>query len=99
MKLLDFGSHRPHVATSALVEQQMRRWLALQDVADRPVAPRSSIEPASLHVSVSREAGTGGEEIAQLAGEQLGWEVLDKELVDAVAEHFQWPRHVLDAAR
>lgn len=96
MKLLAFGSRRPHVATSALVEQQMRRWLALQTVADRPVVQRSSIRPASLHVSVSREAGTGGEEIAQVAGEQLGWEVLDKELVDAVASHFQWPRHVLE---
>ncbi|HVX64490.1 MAG TPA: cytidylate kinase-like family protein, partial [Pirellulales bacterium] len=33
----------------------------------------------------------------RIAGEQLGWEVLDRELVDAVAEHFQWPRHTLDA--
>lgn len=94
---LPFSSLRPDPATSALVEQQMRRWLALQDVAERPVIRHSVARRRRPHISVSREAGSGGEEIARLAGERLGWDVLDKELVDAVAARFHWPRDVLDS--
>ncbi|HWA95657.1 MAG TPA: cytidylate kinase-like family protein [Terracidiphilus sp.] len=36
-------------------------------------------------LTVSREYGSGGARIAKLVAEQLGWKVLDGELIDAIA--------------
>ena len=47
------------------------------------------------YLTISREAGTGGTEIATLVGQSLGWEVLDKNLVDRVAEESHLPRFAL----
>ena len=35
---------------------------------------------------VSRECGSGGSRIARLAGEKLGWEVFDREILDQIAQ-------------
>jgi hypothetical protein len=37
-------------------------------------------------IALSREIGSGGLELARLVGEELGWRVLDRELLSAVAE-------------
>jgi cytidylate kinase len=44
---------------------------------------------------LSREAGAGGSEIAQALGEQLGWEVLDKNLLDNMADRFHLSKEML----
>ncbi len=36
-------------------------------------------------LTVNREFGSGGGSIAQLIAEQLGWKLLDKEIIDAIA--------------
>ena len=47
------------------------------------------------YVAISRESGTDAAEIAGLLGQKLRWEVLDKTLVDRVAEPPD-PRSMLD---
>lgn len=40
-------------------------------------------------VAVSRQAGAGGEVVARAVGAALGWQVLDRELLDFLAEQVQ----------
>ena len=35
---------------------------------------------------ISRERGSGGSRVARLAGERLGWQVFDREILDQIAE-------------
>lgn len=55
---------------------------------------RQRIGPCLL---VSREMGAGGSLIAMRAAERLGWEILDKEIVEALASEYGTSRVVLDA--
>jgi cytidylate kinase len=46
-------------------------------------------------VTVSREYGSGGSDLARLLGERLGWPVLDRDLVHRVADRLRLePHHV-----
>lgn len=83
----------------AAAERQMRAWDLAQQIADRMIrVDQEHLRGKRIgpYISISREAGAGGEELAQLLGHELGWEVLDKELVDKVAEHFRLSRPMLD---
>lgn len=42
-------------------------------------------------ITISREYGAGGSSLAAALGERLGWRVIDRELVAAVAERLQVP--------
>lgn len=89
--------NRPDTTTSALVERRMKQWLALKELTERTPTPLRAAAPAvGPYIAISRQAGTGGERIARLVGERLGWEVLDKELVDAVARRLHLPREALE---
>lgn len=61
----------------------------LCDVADIP-------RLISPYVAISRECGAGGSELAQRIGQRTGWKVLDRELLDNIAERFQLDRSMLD---
>jgi cytidylate kinase len=50
----------------------------------KPPAPPPA--PASLTVTISREAGSRGGSIARRAGRKLGWQVYNQELVEYVAQ-------------
>jgi len=83
----------------AAAERQMRAWSLCQEAAQR--APHSHRtdrphEQLGEYITISREAGAGGSEIARRVGRALGWEVLDKELVERVAERSHLPRSVLE---
>ncbi len=77
------GTGPTDLAVAKLVEQQMRNWeLARsqrtpEEVEDRP-------EVADF-VCISRDVGTGAKQIGVLLGERLGWPVLDKEILHAMA--------------
>ncbi len=47
-------------------------------------------------ISISREAGVGGSHIAQLVGEKLGWEVIDKQIVDFIAEKYDVSKMIVE---
>jgi cytidylate kinase len=81
----------------AAAERQMQTWVRTQELADRAVQSRRQRTAIDLcFVTVSREAGAGGGQFACELGRRLGWPVLDKNLLDQVAERFHEPRVMLD---
>ncbi len=83
----------------AAAERQMRNWELIQELANRlPQSGRreGGIQQPVQFVAISREAGAGGAEIAQLVGRKLGWEVFDRSLLDQVAERYHLSRQMLE---
>lgn len=79
---------KPKIA--AFIERQAKAWALGQEIAARE-QPRRLDQPhrkLGEYITISREAGVGGSEIAQRVGEKLGWEVLDKALVERAAQRF-----------
>jgi cytidylate kinase len=84
-------SHTSLLQESAtkLAERQMRQWVLNSDVQRRIAQERAkTIPPNEVHpyVAVSRECGAGGGEIARQIGQRLGWTLLDRELLQTMAE-------------
>ncbi len=83
----------------AAAERQMQAWVLTAEIEGRAIAekgPQRLADRLGRYLSISREAGAGGSDIAQLVGQKLGWEVLDKNLVDRVAERFRLSRSMLE---
>ncbi len=72
-----------------VVERQMASWnlkRRLEDLGQRPgryLADDVAYGPCLL---VSRECGSGGGRLARLAGQRLGWQVFDREILDQIAQ-------------
>jgi len=49
------------------------------------------------YLLISREKGAGGSTIGQMAGKRLGWQVFDKEIVDAIAQKAQVRRELIES--
>lgn len=85
----------------AAAEREMLKWSAAQQIAERlwrfDIAhagkPQKRLGP---FITISRQAGCGAEEVAQKVGEKLGWDVVDKNVLDAVAQRFCLERSQLD---
>ncbi len=58
--------------------------------------PPLSTSQRVRYITVSREAGANGSAIAAMVGRKLGWEVLDKNLLDQVADRFQLSKPMLE---
>jgi cytidylate kinase len=64
--------------------QTRRQWQARRKAeAEVGVAARPS--PPGFTIALSREAGANGSQVARAVGEQLGWVVYDRELLQQVA--------------
>jgi cytidylate kinase len=84
----------------AAAERQMQAWALNQEIADRAVRDRGSQETAKCAVefiTISREAGAGGSEIAEKLASRLGWEVLDRNLLERMDDRFHVSRKMLEA--
>jgi hypothetical protein len=64
--------------TNRISERQMRLWNALHPKEH----PKSS---SYRFITISRDDGTLGDEIAQELSQRLGWQLYDKEIVDNIA--------------
>jgi len=83
----------------AAAERQMQAWVRTAEIADRGIRTREYkrlAEGVQTYLAISREEGAGGSEIAQLIGRKLGWTVLDRNLLDRVAEQFHVSRPMLE---
>jgi hypothetical protein len=83
----------------AAAERQMHAHALTEEIRDRLIRTEGSHrgeETQERFLTISREAGTGGEEIAASLGKRLGWEVLDKNLLDRIAERYRSSRQMLD---
>lgn len=67
--------------TTRLIERQMRLWNILH-----PVEP-TKISSRYRFLTISRDEGTLGDEIAEALAEHLGWRLCDKEIVNAIASN------------
>jgi cytidylate kinase len=72
----------------AAAERQMRAWSLAQESGESSHRIDDPHAKQGEYIAVSREAGAGGSEIAEIVGRRLGWQVIDKDLVDRVAERF-----------
>lgn len=80
------------VATAPAEFRMRLRHLLERAALDEP--PR---EPAlGPYVTVSREAESGGAEVARRVGEQLGWRVLGRELVEDLAHQLELEPRLLE---
>ena len=93
-KLRDAVQRLPRVEGDSSVieaaERQMQQWLRMQKGQDNAVPRPSTGKLADIgpYLTISRESGAGGSRIARLVGEAVGWEVLDRELLECVAERY-----------
>ena len=84
-------------ALSVAAERQMRTWAL--DLETRQRLEQETPEPKDLihpYVAISRETGVDAAEIAAHVAKQLAWKVFDRELLDYMTEHYNWPRVALD---
>lgn len=96
---MNTNAPRNNVELSALAERQMRNWaLGLQ--TRQRVAEEAAKAPLPMqlypYVAISRETGAGAVEIAETVGQKLGWKVLDRDLLNCLAEHNHWSRVALE---
>ncbi|MCC6125140.1 MAG: cytidylate kinase-like family protein [Pirellulales bacterium] len=83
----------------AAAERQMQAWSMTASIEDDVVRMKGIQQlSGSMHsyLAISREAGAGGSTIAEIVGRRLGWDVLDKELLDRVAKRFHNNRMMLE---
>ena len=84
---------------SEAAERQMRIWAlgleSRQRLEDQKAAesPRQLIQP---YIAISRETGVDAGEFATVLAKESGWKVLDRELLDHLAEQYHWSRIALD---
>ena len=84
---------------SDVAERQMRTW-ALQLQSQQRLAEERAATPlpklVHSYLVVSREAGVDARELAQAVASKCGWKMLDRELLDYMAEHDHLSRLALD---
>jgi cytidylate kinase len=71
----------PHL--SRVIEKQMRNWEIGR--AQRPEVFRSSRREASQFITIANICGAGGNEVAQMLSERLGWPVFDRQILTLMA--------------
>jgi cytidylate kinase len=83
----------------AAAEKKMQAWAMNEELSDRTVNRQfhpAHVIQSKCFVTISREAGAGGSDVAAIIGRELGWEVFDKNLLDHVADRFKVNRSMLD---
>ncbi len=90
---------RENLTPTAVAERQMHAWSLANEIADRMLTAHTAHTlPLKLgpHISISREVGARGEEVAERVADTLGWKVMDKNLLDEVAHRFHLPKSRLE---
>jgi cytidylate kinase len=80
-------------------EHRMRQWaigLEINERIAREVAVKQLPEQVHPYIYISREAGAGAGTIARLVCEQLGWDVLGRELLDCMANQFHLEKGMVE---
>lgn len=83
----------------SLIDRQARLWEVRNRLAEEggAVARRELVHlDEGPWVTVSRQIGSGGLDIARKVGESLGWQTYDREILAHIAEHHHLRARVLD---
>ncbi len=76
--------------TARISERQMRLWNALRTAEHHAFhAPEHARRSPYRFLTLSRDNGSLGDEIARELATRLGWHMFDKEIVDYIAENSQ----------
>ncbi len=73
-----------------ILERQARSWELRSRIADKG---ETAARDALLHlsegpwISISRQLGVGGLELAQFVASEMNWQVFDREILSAIAEN------------
>jgi len=84
---------------TAAAKRRIERWLLSPDLQDHmrhAKDVRTKKRETGPYIAISRQVGSRGTEIAFLVGRQLGWDVLDKELLDFITQRYKLPRDMLE---
>jgi len=72
-----------------VVESHVQRWLTgrrLRDQARKEFEQRAEPRPVPPSITISYAQGSGGDEIAETLCESLGFQLYDREVVDAISQ-------------
>jgi cytidylate kinase len=93
-------AHPEHgISLEQLIEQQIGRWeLARRRKAYRERPGRGKLGRLYFgpYLLISRYKGAGGRQVANLIGQRLGWQVFDRQIVDAIAERTQMRQQLVE---
>ncbi len=83
-------------AIDHIVEKQMRQWeLRRSEEAMRET--RAKLAGREIdYITISREPGSSGGEIARILSELLGWRKFDREIIDQMSSNMNVHRDMLD---
>ena len=81
--------------TLRISERQMRRWNAIHSDEFAHHATASSKNSPYRFVTLSRDEGSLGDDIAAQLANRLGWQLFDKEIVDYIAENNHVPEDIV----
>lgn len=82
----------------SLIDRQMRMWEVRQKLAAEggEIARRELVHlEQGPWLTVSRQLGSGGVEVAEAAAVSLGWQLYDREILTGIAEHTHLRERVL----
>ena len=90
------GTKTDELAVAA--QLRLQRWLLSPDLCEHMQHARDAKKRGDTgpYIAVSRQAGSSGTQVARLIGQRMGWDVLDKELLDFMAQRYHMPRDMLD---
>lgn len=89
----DGRSRQPETAS----KRRMKRWLLSPELRERMQRAKDVGRPTKTgpYIAISRQAYAGGASIARIAGHQLDWDVLDREILDFMTERYGLARDML----
>ena len=90
----EYGTSLEH-----LIEQQIKRWeLSRRQKMQQERPGRGKVGRLYFgpYLLISREKGAGGRQVANLIGQQMGWQVFDRQIVDAIAERTQMRQQLVE---
>ncbi len=94
-------THEDLPSVSAHAERLMRRWstgLEVQERIEHEKEVAKWAQEVHPYIAVSREVGAGGEELSKVLATRLGWECMDRRLMDLMAEQYGLPEGTLRIA-
>jgi len=86
------GKFYQNPAVSGIVEHQMRMWEIAKE--NEPVRLSEGLE--IQYIAISRELGSGGEEVGRILADLMGWKLYDKDILNYLAEDMNVHKSVIE---
>jgi cytidylate kinase len=87
-------------AASKPAERQMRQWaigLEVKERVEQEQAVRQLPHKIHPYIAVSRDTGAGATDIARRVADRLGWDLLNKDVLNQMAQKYDLEKTILQA--